>query len=197
MHQVRSSCALGFVGLCFAACALPTPTTAGPQTASAAPASSAGRSGQGPAGTNNDKLLSESRTETPAPNISAAQSYGQAVNDLVAATRVRSSLLTANLRELERCKFAVAIAQGHQSVLESSFDVRQLNLSEFAEVESMTVKGEFVARSISCAESQRGCVANMGREIDSVTIFAATVDDVERARDALRQAQMLCSQARP
>ncbi len=167
---------LMFAVFCIAACSTPASTTTG-SPAAAGPASFAGRSGQSA--------------------DAAVQSYRQAVDDLIAATRVRSSLLSANLRELEPCKFALEIAQGRQSVLQYSFDVRQLNLNESSEVAGQSAEAEFVARDISCAENQGNCVNYVGMQIDSFTIVSPTTNDLERAGDALRRAQSVCLQAPP
>jgi len=50
------------------------------------------------------------------------------------------------MSEVEPCKFAFEISPGRQSILQLSFDVRQLNLDAVFTAEGQAAESEFPAR---------------------------------------------------
>lgn len=171
MRQLSSLATLTTLAFCISACSLSAPTATGPSLP-----------------------MRDDGQIAPPKSTPQAQLYPDAVGDLVAATEVRSSQLSATLTELERCKFAISVSPGGQSILETSFDVRQLNLDTFSESKSQSMEGAFVARIISCSADHRGCVSKTGARADTLTIYSATAEGFERALDMLRRTQSACLQ---
>lgn len=169
MRELSSLATLTTLAFCLSACSLAAPTAAGPSLAM-----------------RDDGQIASPQSTPP------AQLYPSAVGDLIAATQVRSSQLKATLTELERCKFVISVSPGMQSILETSFDVRQLNLDTFSESEGQSMEGEFVARMFSCSADHRGCVSKTGARADTLTIYSPNAEGFERARDALRRTQSAC-----
>lgn len=125
----------------------------------------------------------------------AAQLYRQAVDELIVTTRTQDSYQSTAMRELEPCRFAFEIAPGRQSILQSSFDVRLLNLDAISAAEGQAGESEFFARRIACAEDQGLCTSDNGFPADYVEIVSPTLEDLDRALGALRRAQSVCLQA--
>lgn len=125
----------------------------------------------------------------------AAQLYRQAVDELIARTRTQDSFQSTAMREIEPCKFAFEIAPGRQSILQSSFDVRLLNLNATSAAEGQASQSESFARRIACADNQGLCASDNGMPVDYVEIVSPTPEDLDRALGALRQAQSVCLQA--
>lgn len=116
----------------------------------------------------------------------AAQLYLQAADDLIATTRTQDSYQSTAMRELEPCKFAFEIAPGRQSILQFSFDVRQLNLNAVSAAVGQAAQSEFLARRVACAENQGLSVSYNGAPVDYVEIVSPTPEDLDRALGALR-----------
>lgn len=169
MRELSSLATLTTLAFCLSACSLSAPTAAGPSLP-----------------------MRDDGQIAPPQSTPPAQLYPSAAGDLIAATQVRSSQLSATLTELERCKFVISVSPGMQSILETSFDVRQLNLDTFSESKSESMEGEFVAHMFSCSADHRGCVSNTGARADTLTIYSPNAEGFERARDALRRAQSAC-----
>lgn len=136
-------------------------------------------------------------TATGASNTPATQTYSQIAAELIAATRTQDSYQSTAMSELGSCRFAYEIAPGRQSVLQFSFDVRQLNLNAISTAEGQAAQSEFFARRIACASNQGFCASYNGRPIDYVEIVSPTPEDLDRALGALRHAQSACSQSPP
>lgn len=99
------------------------------------------------------------------------------------------------MREVAPCEFAFEIAPGRQSILQFSFDVRQLNLSAVSAAGGQAAQSEFFARRFACAADQGFCVSYNGMPVDYVDIVSPTPEDFDRAHNALRHAQSACLQA--
>ncbi len=136
---------------------------------------------------------------TPAvPSIPPAQAYRQAVDELIATTKVSDGYHTTSMNEDSPCRFSFQIQPGRQSTLSISFDVRTLNLNAVSEpTYGQARQIEAPKRSFACSKPSEMCTNYAGMAINFAAIASPTPQDLERAHDALRRIQAICAKGLP
>jgi hypothetical protein len=130
---------------------------------------------------------------TPRSPAEALPPYSQVVANLISATRTADPYQNTAMLEREPCLFAYEISAGRQSTLQFDFDVRLLNLNAVSAAEGQASQSAY-SRRISCAANKAGCATFNGGPVGYIEIAGQSLEDLDRALGALRQAQAICAQ---